>query len=190
MGRQNDWSPLKDREKVSSVCQLCLVFCDTMNRSTPGLPVHHQLAESTQTHVPELVMPSNHLFLCRPLLLLPQYFPASESLPRSPLFASGGQNIGVSVSTSVFPMNTQDWYPLGWTGWISLQSKGLSRVFSNTTVQKYQFFGAQLFYTPTLNPYLSTGKTIALTRQTFVAKVMSLFFFFFFNINLFNLMGG
>ena len=92
------------------------------------------------------------------------------------LFASGGQNIGVSVSTSVFPMNTQDGYPLVWTGWIPLQYKGLSSVFSNTTVQKHQFFGAQLFYSPTLNPYLTTGKARALTRQTFDAKVMSLLF--------------
>ena len=117
-----------------------------------------------------------------------QYFPASGSLPMSQLFASGGQNIGVSVSTSVFPMNTQDGYPLVWTGWISLQYKGLSSVFSNTTVQKHQFFGAQLFYSPNLNPSLTTGKTIALTRQTFVAKVMSLLFIF--NINLFILIGG
>ena len=73
-----------------------------------------------------------------------QSFPASGSFQMSQLFASGGQNVGVSASTSVLPMNTQDWFPLGWTGWISLQSKGLSRVFSNTTVQKYQFFGAQL----------------------------------------------
>ena len=139
----------------------------------------------------ELVMPSNHLFLCRPLLHLPQYFPASGSLPMSQLFASNAKNIGSSVSTSVFPMNTQDWYPLGWTGWISLQSKGLSRVFPNTTVQKYQFFGSQLFYSPTLNPYLTTGKTIALTRQTFLAKVMSLLFIFFiFSINIFILIGG
>ena len=180
MGRQNNWSPLKDREKVISVCQSSLILCDTMNRSTPGLPVHHQLAESTQTHVPELVMPSNHLFLCRPLLHLPQYFSASGSLPMSQLFASNAENIGSSVSTSVFPMNTQGRYPLGWTGWIFLQSKGLSRVFPNTTVQKYQFFGAQLFYSPTLNPYLTTGKTIASTRQTFVAKVMSLLFIFYF----------
>ena len=71
-----------------------------------------------------------------------QSLPASESFPMSQLFASGGQSIGVSVSASVLPMNTQDWSPLGWTGWISLQSKGLSRVFSNTTVQKHQFFGA------------------------------------------------
>ena len=73
-----------------------------------------------------------------------QSFPASESFQMSQLFVSGGQSIGVSASTSVLPMNTQDWYPLGWTGWISLQSKGLSRVFSNTTVQKHQFFCTQL----------------------------------------------
>ena len=74
----------------------------------------------------------------------PQSFPASGSFPMSQLFTLGGQSVGVSASTSVFPMNTQDWSPLGWTSWISLQSKGLSRVFSNTTVQKHQFFGAQL----------------------------------------------
>ena len=73
-----------------------------------------------------------------------QSFPASGSFPMSQLFASGGQNIGVSASTSVLPMNIQDWSPLGWTGWISLQSKGLSRVSSNTTVQKHQFFSTQL----------------------------------------------
>ena len=73
-----------------------------------------------------------------------QSFPTSRSFRMSQLFASGGQSIGVSASTSVLPMNTQDLSPLGWTGWISLQSKGLSRVFSNTTVQKHQFFGAQL----------------------------------------------
>ena len=73
-----------------------------------------------------------------------QYFPASESFPMSQFFAWGGQSIGVSASISDLPMNTQDWSPLGWTGWISLQSKGLSRVFSNTTVQKHQFFCAQL----------------------------------------------
>ena len=74
----------------------------------------------------------------------PQSFPALESFPMSQLFAWGGQSIGVSASASVLPMNTQDWSPLGWTGWISLQSQGLSRVFSNTTVQKHQFFTAQL----------------------------------------------
>ena len=79
-----------------------------------------------------------------PFSSCPQSFPASESFQMSQLFALGGQGIGVSASTSVLPMNTQDWFPLGWIGWIALQSKGLSRVFSNTTVQKHQFFGAQL----------------------------------------------
>ena len=79
-----------------------------------------------------------------PFSSCPQFFPASWSFQMSQLFASCGQSIGVSASASVLPMNTQDWSPLGWTGWISLQSKGLSRVFSNTTVQKHQFFGTQL----------------------------------------------
>ena len=94
----------------------------------------------------ELVMPSNHLILCCPLLLLPSIFlKASGSFPMNQLFISGGQTIGVWVSTSVLPTSNQDWSPLGWTGWIFLQSKGLSRVFSNTTVQKHQFFCAHLF---------------------------------------------
>ena len=82
--------------------------------------------------------------ICHPLLLLPSIFPTSGSFQMSQLFTSGGQSIGVSASTSVLPMNAQDWSPLGWTDWISLQSKGLSRVFSNTTVQKHQFSNAQL----------------------------------------------
>ena len=89
---------------------------------------------------------------CHPIILssvipfssCPQPLPASGSFPVSQFFTSGGQNIRASASASVLPMNIQDWFPLGWTGWISLQSKGLSRVFSNTTVQKYQFFGSQL----------------------------------------------
>ena len=87
------------------------------------------------------VMLSNHLILCHPLLLP---FPASGSFQMSQFFTSGGQSIGVSVSASVLPVNIQDWFPLGLPGWISLQSKGLKRVFSNTTVQKHQFFDAQL----------------------------------------------
>ena len=79
-----------------------------------------------------------------PFSSCPQSLPASRSFPMSQLFSWSGQSIGVSASASVLPMNTQDWSPLGWTSWISLQSKGLSRVFSNTTVQKQQFFGAQL----------------------------------------------
>ena len=79
-----------------------------------------------------------------------QSFRTSGSFPRSQFFASGGQSIGASASVSVLPMNIHDWFPLGLTGWISLQSKGLSRVFSNTTVQKHQFFGAQFLYSPAL----------------------------------------
>ena len=92
----------------------------------------------------ESVMPSNHLILYHPLLLSPSIFPSIRSFPMSQFFALGGQRIGVSASISVLPMNIQDWFPLGWTGWISLLSKGLLRVFSNTTVQKHQFFSAQL----------------------------------------------
>ena len=107
----------------------------------------------------------------------PQSLPASGSLQMSQLFASGGQSIGVSASASDLPMNTQDWSPLGWTGWISLQSKGLSRVFCNTTVQKQTILRHSAFFTVQFShPYMTTGKTIALTRQTFVGKIMSLLF--------------
>ena len=91
----------------------------------------------------ESVMPSNHLTLCHPLLLLPSIFPSIRVFSNECTFASGGQRIGASASASILPMNIQDWFPLGLNGLLSLQSKGLSRVFSNTTVQKHQFFGAQ-----------------------------------------------
>ena len=119
----------------------------------------------------ESVMPSHHLILCLPFSCL-QSFAASGSFLRSQFFTSGGQSIGVSASASVLPMNIQDWFPLGWTGWMSLLSKGLSRVFSDTIVQKHQFFGTQVHS----HPYMTTGKTIALTRQAFVDKIMSLLF--------------
>ena len=99
-----------------------------------------------------------------------QSFPASGSFPLSQLFAWGGQSIGVSASASVLPMNTQDWSPLGWTGWISLWSKGLSRVFSNTTVQNINYSVLTFFIVQLSHPYMTTGKTIALTSWTFVAK--------------------
>ena len=111
-----------------------------------------------------------------PFSSCPQSLPAPGSFPMSQLFTWNDQSIGVSASASVLPMNTQDWSLLGWTGWISLQSKGLSRVFSNTTVQKHQFFSAQLSSQSNCHPYMTTQKTIALTRWTFVGKVMSLLF--------------
>ena len=98
----------------------------------------------------ESVMPSSHLILCHPFSSCLQSLPASGSFPMNQFFASGGQSIGVSASASVLPMNTQDWSPLGWTGWLSLQSKGLSKVFSNTTVQKHQFSALNFLYSPTL----------------------------------------
>ena len=128
--------------QVSSFTQLCPTFCNPMNCSTPVLPVHQQLSELTQTHARRWC----HLTISSsvvPVSSCPQSFPATRSFPMSKLFTSGGQSIEVSASASVLPMNTQDWSPLGWTGWISLQSKGLSRLFSKTTVQKHQFFGAQ-----------------------------------------------
>ena len=91
----------------------------------------------------ESVMPSSRLILCRPLLLLPLILPASESFPMSQLFTWGGQSTGVSALASFLSKKSQGWSPSEWTDWISLQSKGLSRVFSNTTLQKHQFFGAQ-----------------------------------------------
>ena len=129
----------------SSVTQSCPILCDPMNRSTSGLPVHQQPPEFTQTHVhwvSDAIQPS-HL-LSSPFSFCPQSLSASGSFPMSQLFAWGGQSIGVSASASVLPMNVQDWFLLGWTCWISLESKGLTRVFSNTTVQKHHFFGNQL----------------------------------------------
>ena len=123
--------------------------------AAPGLPVHHQLPEFTQTRDLAAAAVAAACPLsqwCHPTISSsvipffshPQSFPASGSFPVSQLFTWSGQSIGVSASTSVLPMNTQDWSPLGYTGWISSQSKGLSRVFSNITIQKHQFFGAQL----------------------------------------------
>ena len=126
-----------------SVAQSCPTRCDLMYYSTPGFPVHHQLLESTQTHVHWVCYAIKSSSVV-PFSSCPQSFLASGSFQMSELFTSGGQSIGVSASTSVLPVNIYDWFPLGWTGWISLPSKGLSRVFSNTTGQKHQFFSAHL----------------------------------------------
>ena len=129
---------------VQSVAQSWPTLCNPRDCSMPGLPVHHQPPEFTQTHVhwvSDAIQSSHPLSSpSPPTFNLSQH----QGLQMSQFFISGSQNIGVSASTSVLPMNIQDWFPLGWTGWISLQSKGLSRVFSNTTVQKHQFLDAQL----------------------------------------------
>ena len=157
------------------VTQSCPTLSDPMDCSMPGLPVHHQLPESTQTHVRwvgDAIQPPYPLSSPSP--------PALNLSKQQGLFkwvSSSDQvaNIGVSASASVLPMNIEDW-SLGWTGWISLQSKGLSRVFSNTTVQKNQFFCSAFFIVQLSHPYMTTGETIALTRWAFVGKTMSLLF--------------
>ena len=146
-----------------------------MDCSMPGFPILHHLLESAQTHVlwvSDAIQPS-HLVV--PFSSCLQSFPPSGSFPVSWLFPSGGQRIRDSALASILPMNVQGWFHLGLTGLISLQSKGLSRVFSSATVWKHQFFSAQSSLWSNSHPYMTTGKTIALTRQTFVSKVLSLF---------------
>ena len=128
--------------QFSSVTQSCPIFCDPMNHSRPGLPV------ITSSRVYPYSCPLSRW--CHPTIspsvvpfsFCPKSFPASESFQMSQLFTSGGQSTGVSASTSVLPMNTQDWSPLGCTGLISLQFKRLSRFFSTSKIQKHQFFYA------------------------------------------------
>ena len=137
--------------QFSSVAQSCPTLCTQMYRTKltrppcpspiPGVyPSSCPLSQWCHPAISSSVVP----FSCL------QSFPASGSFPMSPFFASGSQSIGVSASTSVLPMNTQDWSPLGWTGWIFLQSKGLSKVSSNTTVQKHQSSVLRFLYSPTL----------------------------------------
>ena len=156
--------------QFSSVAQLCPTLCDPMDCSIPGLHVHHQLPELAQTHVHwvgDAIQPSHPWSSpSPPTFNLSQHQGLFQWVSSSHQVA---KVIGVSASASVLPMNNQDWFPVGWTGWISLQSKGLSRVFSNTTVQKHQFSSAQFFFIVQLShPYMTTGKTIALIRWTFV----------------------
>ena len=141
--------------------QACLQFSSVQSVScgwlfvTPWIAAHQASCPTPTPEVYSKSCPSNRW--CHPAISssvihfsCPQSLPASGSFQMSQLSASGGQSIGVSASTSVPPMNTQDWSPLEWTGWISLQSKGLSRVFSNTTLQKHQFFWLRFLYSPTL----------------------------------------
>ena len=127
---------------VSSVAQSCPILCDPMNRSTPGLPVHHQLPEFTHVHqVGDAIQPFHPLLSPSPPAPIPPSIRVFSN--ESTLLMRWPKYWGFNLA-SVLPMNTQDWSPLEWTGWISLQSKGLTRVCSNTTVQKYQFFSTQL----------------------------------------------
>ena len=146
-----------------------------MDCSLPGFPVLHYLKELVKLMSTESMKSSNHLILCYHLLLLLSIFLSIRVFSMSQLFTSGGQSIRASASALVFPMTIQGWFPLGWTSLISWLSKGLSRVFSNTTVKKHlqcsAFFIVQLSHL-----YITTGKTIALIIQTFVGKVIYLLF--------------
>ena len=138
------------RRSVQFSCSVCETLCDPMDCSTLGFPVLHQLPEPTQTHVHQVsdaIQPPHSLLSFSSHF---QSFLASRSFPMRWFFISGGQSIRVSALASVLPMNIQGRFPLGWTGWISLQSKGLPRVFFNTTVQKHQFFRARFLCSPTL----------------------------------------
>ena len=137
------WNPLDNSVQFCSVAQSCLTLCDPMNCSMPPCPSPAPGVYSNSCLLSRWCHPAILSFVI-PFSSRLQSLPASESFPVSQLFTSGGQSIGVSASASVLPMNTQEWSTLGWTGWISLQSKGLSRVFSNITVQKHQLLGAQL----------------------------------------------
>ena len=163
--------------QYSSVTQLCPTPCDPMNCRTPGFPVHHQLPEPTQ-------IPVHHTWWCHPTIsssVVPffshrQSFPASGSFPMSQLFTSGGQSIGVWASTSVLSMNIQDWFPLGWTAWISLQSRGLSSLLQHHSSKASVLPLSAFLIVQLSHPYITTGKIIALTRQTFVGKAMTLLY--------------
>ena len=129
--------------QFNSVTQSCPTLCNPMNHSTPGLPVHHQPPKFTQTPIHWTVMPSSHLIFCRPLLLLPPIPPSIRVFSNESTLCMGWPKYW-SFSFSISPSKkSQGWSPSEWTGWISLQSKGLSRVFSNTAAQKHQFFGTQ-----------------------------------------------
>ena len=166
---------LQDLIHSSSVAWSCSTLCNPMECSTPGLPVHHQLPELAQTHVhwvSDTMQPSHPVV---PFSSRLQYFPASGSFQMSQFFTSGGQSIGASAS--VLPMNIQGWFLLGWTGWISLQAKRLSKFFSNTTVQKHQIYGTQpSLWSNSIWSWMWLLEKPYLTRQTFVGKVMSLLF--------------
>ena len=131
-------------QQISSVSQWCPTLCNPMDCSTPGLNVNNQIADLAQTHVHRVcdAIQLSHP-LSSPSLPAPQSLPASESFPMSQLFAWGGQSTGVSALASFLPKKSQGSSPSEWTGCISLKSKGLSRVFSDITVQKHQFFSTQ-----------------------------------------------
>ena len=160
--------------KYLCCCRLVTQSCLTLWDSTPGFPVLHYLLELAQTHVHWV---SDAIQTAHPLLSLspPQSFPALGSFQMSQLFTSGGQSIGVLASTSVLPMNIQDWFHLVWTGWNLLAVQGtLKRLLQHHSSKASILWHSAFFIVQLSHPYMATRKTIALTRRTFVDKVMSL----------------
>ena len=148
--------------QFTSVTQSCLTLCDPKNHSTTGLPVHHQLPEFTQTHihrVSDTIQPSHPLSSPSPPAPNPSQH---QSFPMSRFFAWGGQSPGVSALASFLPKKSQGWSPSEWTGWISLQSQGLSRVFSNTTVQNLNSLAFSFLHSPTLTSIYDHRKNYSL----------------------------
>ena len=161
----------------SSAAQLCPTLRDPMDCSTPGFPVHHQLLELIQTHVHQVSDPIQPFHPVSPFSFCLQSFPALGSFLVSQFFASGSQSIEVSASASVLPMNFQGWSPLEWTGWISLPVQGTLKSLLQHHSSKASILQHPAFFIVQLShPYMITGKTTALTRWTFVSKVMSLLF--------------
>ena len=134
----------------SSITQSCPTLCDPMDCSMPGLPVHHQLLGLLKLMSTESVMPSNHLIFCHPHSSCLQSFPTSGSFQMSQNFASCDQSTGVSASATVLPRKSHHWFPLGWTGWTSLQSKGLSRSSATRQFKGINSLAFSLLYSPTL----------------------------------------
>ena len=176
-----DFFFFKDSDQFSQFSHSVVPYSlrpDPMDCSMPGLPVHHQLLEFTQTlvhWVSDAIQPSNPLY--SPFSSHLQSFSGSGSFEMSQFFASGGQSIGVSASTSVLSMNIQDWFPLGRTGWVSLLPavQGILKTLLQHHSSKAPILRCSAFFTVQLSyPYMTTRKTIALTRWTFVDNVMSL----------------
>ena len=160
-----------------SVAQSCLIFCNPMNRSTPGLPVHHQLRESTQPMSIESVMPSNHLILCRPLLLLPSIFPSIRVFSNESALHIRWPNYW-SFSFSISPSNEQPGlisFRMDWLDLLAVQGT-LKSLHQHHSSKASVLWHSAFFIVQLSHPYMTTGETIALTRRTFFGKIMSLLF--------------
>ena len=165
------YSTLFQRKSVqfSSVAQSCTTPCNRKNHSTPGFPVHHQLLEILRLMSIESIMPSSHLILCRPLLLLPPIPPSIRVFSSESTLPMRWSKYWSFSSASVLPMNIQDWFPLELTAWLSLQGT-LNNLLQHHSSKASVLWRSAFFRVQLSHPYMTTGKTIALTRWTFVVS--------------------